>query len=390
MTRLPADILSNPALSAVLDMIQHGGHRAYLVGGVVRNALLGAKIDDIDLATDARPEVVMDLAQQAGLKAVPTGIDHGTITVVSHGQPFEVTTFRRDVETDGRHAVVAFSDDLAEDAARRDFTMNALYADRDGQIIDPVGGLPDLQERRLRFVGDPDARIREDYLRILRFFRFLAWYGRVTQPEALAACAQLKSGLDQIAKERIGAEMRKLLAAPDPAPALHLMVKTGVLAQILPGADASSLSRLIAVEGDHAPSWPRRLSALRAPDATEALRLSRDEAKFQTTLAKAMSSNMLLAEAAYRLGPQIATDLALLRAADGATPADDWLQQIERAAAAKMPISAKDVSPPLSGPAIGHGLRTAENLWIAADFTLPAPALIDAALLAAQKPGDVE
>ncbi len=382
MTRLPDAILHDPALTAVLDAVEAGGHRAYLVGGAVRNALLGQQVDDIDIATDAHPDAVMVQAQAAGLRPVPTGIAHGTITVVADGQGFEVTTFRRDVDTDGRRAVVAFTDDLTRDAQRRDFTMNALYADRQGHVIDPVGGLPDLAARRLRFVGDPAARIREDYLRILRFFRFLAWYGRDAQPDAISAFADLKQGLSRIAPERIGAEMRKLLAAPDPAPAVLLMDQTGVLAQILPGADATALPALIAREGDIAPAWPRRLAALRAPDAPDALRLSRAEARDQNHLHTARTLDWTLAEAGYRLPAHLATDYALIRAADGASLPTDWRDRLAQAARARLPITAADLAPHLSGVALGRGLKAAETLWIAGDFAVPAPALIDAALMA--------
>ena len=192
MTRLGDPWLVAPRTQAVCALLTEAGHAAYLVGGCVRNALLGAPVADIDLATDALPQAVLALAEAAGVKAVPTGIEHGTVTLVLEGQPFEVTTFRRDVETFGRHAVVAFSRDIAEDAARRDFTMNALYAKPDGALVDPLGGLPDLRAGRVRFVGAAEARIAEDYLRILRFFRFHAWYGHPEDgldPEGLAACA---------------------------------------------------------------------------------------------------------------------------------------------------------------------------------------------------------
>lgn len=386
MTRLPADLLRDPALVAVLDALEQGGHRAYLVGGAVRNALLGRPVDDLDIATDARPEDVIRLAEAAGLKSVPTGIEHGTITLVSGGRGFEVTTFRRDVETDGRRAVVAFSDDLADDARRRDFTMNALYADRAGEVIDLVGGLPDLAARRLRFVGDPEARIREDYLRILRFFRFLAWYGREATPEALSACAGLKDGLAQIARERIGAEMKKLLAAPDPAPAMALMAKTGVLAQIMPGADAGALPALIAAEGDRCASWPRRLACLDMPDSADLLRLSRDETKAQDALQGALAAGWSLNEAGYRLGLPAATDLALIQAARGAPLPEGWETRLAEAATARFPIKAKDLMPQLRGAGLGRGLKAAEAAWIAGEFAMPAPALIDIALLEGEKP----
>lgn len=375
-------MLRDPALLAVLDAIEAGGNRAYLVGGAVRNALLARPADDVDLATDALPADVMRLAGTAGLKVVPTGIDHGTVTVVAGGRGFEVTTFRRDVETDGRRAVVAFSDDLAQDAQRRDFTMNALYAGRDGQVIDPVGGLPDLAARRLRFVGSAEQRIREDYLRILRFFRFLAWYGQDADADAVAACKGLRDGLARVARERIGAEMKKLLAAPDPVRSVALMQETRVLARILPGADASALPRLIALEPDlAAPAWPRRLASLSSPDAPKALRLSRDEARVQQSLAVALASGWSLNEAGYRMGP-CATDYALIRAARGGALPDDWQDRIARAAAARLPIGAGDLIRDLQGPALGAGLKAAEAAWIAGDFAVPVPALIAAALRA--------
>jgi len=177
MTRIDEAWLTEPATQQVCRALTEGGAQALFVGGCVRNALLGAPVSDIDITTDAHPERVMALAAAAGIKAVPTGIAHGTVTLVANSIPHEVTTFRRDVETDGRRAVVAFSDSIHEDAARRDFTMNALYARPDGTVLDPLDGLPDLQARRVRFIGDATDRIREDYLRSLRYFRFHAWYG---------------------------------------------------------------------------------------------------------------------------------------------------------------------------------------------------------------------
>ena len=202
----------------VLHMLTDAGHQAFLVGGCVRNALLGQPVADIDISTDAMPERVVALAGATGLKAVPTGIEHGTITVVAEGVGHEITTFRRDVETDGRRAVVAFSTRIEDDAARRDFTMNALYADATGAVVDPMGGLADLWARRVRFVGDADERIREDLLRILRLFRFHAWYGDPEEgldADGLAACAANSAGIETLSRERIGHEMRRLLAAPD-------------------------------------------------------------------------------------------------------------------------------------------------------------------------------
>ena len=406
--RLPETVTAHPGLQQVLAAL--APHPALIVGGAVRNALLGEPVEDIDIATALRPERVLELAAAAGLKVVPTGIEHGTVTVVAEGEGFEVTTFRRDVETDGRRAVVEFSDRLEEDAARRDFTINALYAGADGAVIDPVGGLADLAARRLRFVGDPYQRIAEDYLRILRFFRFHARYGRGAPDDAaLAACAAGAEGLARISRERIGAEMRKLLSAPDPVEAVRLMQRTGVLAQVLPGADADRLAALVAAEPGLCPpralplahckrstgpfagrspaqdtcaekKWPVRLAALAAPDAAERLRLSRDEARVQDELRFAGS----LSEAAYRLGAERAGQIALLRAAGGEALRADWREQIDFAAGQKLPVSAADLSDRLSGPALGRGLRAAEAAWIESGFVMPAPALIDVALLAGE------
>lgn len=390
---LPEAITGDPALRRVLAALAPA--RALIVGGAVRNALLGEPVSDIDIATDARPEQVMERAAAAGLKPVPTGIDHGTVTVVADGRGFEVTSFRRDVATDGRRAEVAFSDRLEDDASRRDFTINALYADAAGKVIDPVGGLADLAARRLRFVGDPDQRITEDYLRILRFFRFHAWYGRKggADPAALAACARHAAGLARISRERIGAEMRKLLSAPDPAEAVALMQAAGVLAQLLPGADAAGLSALEAVpDGAAGPGrcpglrdisgqkmdWQLRLAALGAEDAAGALRLSRAEARVQEEL----RSTLPLDEAAYRLGEARAVQLALLRASRGEGLPADWRERIGFAAAQMLPISAADLAGRLSGPALGRGLKAAEAAWIGSGFRLPVAALVDVALQA--------
>ena len=280
--RVSGDWIDTPATQAVCHAIEGAGHQALFVGGCVRNALLDRPVSDIDIATDADPHTVSDIAEKAGFKVAPTGIDHGTVTVIAQGIPHEVTTFRQDIETDGRRAVVAYSPHIEDDAARRDFTMNALYARRDGTVIDPLGGLPDLLARRLRFVGNADARIREDYLRILRFFRFHAIYGDPEggiDAEGLAACARHAPAISGLSAERIGAEMRKLLAAEDPAPSVAAMERAGVLAQILPGGDARFLAVLVHLEGGLPPRWLRRLAVLGGEDVTDRWRLSRAESR---------------------------------------------------------------------------------------------------------------
>ncbi|WP_323040796.1 CCA tRNA nucleotidyltransferase [Gemmobacter sp.] len=368
--KVAGDWLHHPGTRTLCAALEGAGHQALFVGGCVRNALLGQPVADLDLATDATPGQVIAIATSAGLKVVPTGIDHGTVTVIAGHLPHEVTTFRRDVETFGRHATVAFSTRIADDAARRDFTMNALYARIDGSVVDPLHGLPDLLARRVRFVGQPQARITEDYLRILRFFRFHAWYGDPGQgpdPDALAAIADLQDGLERISRERIGHEMRKLLAAPDPAPAVAAMQATGVLARLLPGADARALAPLVHLENARPPRWQRRLAALGGTDAN--LRLSRSESTTLDRIRQAMA--LPLPEAAWRLGAEAAADAALIAAATLGQPLPpDTDARIAQATAARFPVTAADLLPHHQGPALGAALKRLESRWIASGFTL--------------------
>lgn len=237
----PRPWLNAPATVAVFDALEAKGGPgcARVVGGAVRNTVIGAPVDDIDIATTLTPEEVTAALVDAGLKAIPTGVDHGTVTALAHGRSFEITTLRRDVETDGRRAVVAYTTDWTEDAQRRDFTLNTLYADRDGTVHDPLGtGLADARARRVVFVGEARTRIAEDYLRILRFFRFQAWYGRgPADPAALAACEALRDTLAERPGERISKEFLKLLAADDPRASVRQMAAAGILQVILPPMD---------------------------------------------------------------------------------------------------------------------------------------------------------
>jgi poly(A) polymerase len=369
--RITGEWLSHPGTQALCAVLEAAGFKALFVGGCVRNALLGAAVSDVDIATDARPETVTNLAENAGLKVVPTGIDHGTVTVIAQGRPHEVTTFRRDVETDGRHAVVAFSTDVAEDAARRDFTMNALYADARGQVIDPLGGLQDLLARRLRFVGDAETRIREDYLRILRFFRFHAWYADPEgglDAEGLAACAALSAGLETLSAERVGAEVKKLLSAPDPAPAVASMAQAGVLAVVLPGAEVRALAPLVHLEQGAAPRPLRRLAVLGGEDPAARLRLSRAEARDLAALRDALGDMASPAVLGWRLGADLATDAMLARAAALETPLPPgWREAIARGAGATFPVRAADL-PHLTGPALGAELKRLQARWLSADL----------------------
>ena len=374
--RIRAEWLEQDELQRVLGLLQDAGYQAWTVGGCVRNTLMGVPVADVDIATDARPGHVMELAGAAGFRAVPTGIDHGTVTVVTDGAAFEITTFRKDVETDGRRAVVAFSDTLDEDAQRRDFTMNAIYADRDGQIADPVGGYADAGARRLRFIGDAHDRIREDALRSLRFFRFYAWYGDTDQgpdPDAVAAIAELTGLLDRLSRERVGAEMMKLLSAPDPAASLALMKHTGVLSHILPGADPDTMGVLVAFEGqlDLAPDPLRRLAALGGEDTAIYLRLSRREEAGLRLRREIAAGPEPAAQAAYRHGADAAIDGALVLAAGlGSPPPADLVAEAARGGAQIFPIAAADLIDRMQGPALGQCLNRLEARWLASDFTM--------------------
>ncbi len=280
-----AEWLTRPQTRAVFDALTAGGAEARAVGGAVRNALMGVPVKDVDIATTALPEDVMRLAERAGLHPVPTGIEHGTVTVVANKMPFEVTTLRRDIETFGRHAKVTFATDWREDAMRRDFTMNALYCDAEGTVHDPLGGYGDLQTKRVRFIGDARQRIREDYLRILRFFRFGAQYGDADAPDAdgLAAATAEKAGLAQLSGERIRAELMLLLAAPSAVPALRSMRDSGIIEPLL-GVEGNVelVERLAAIEQTlgRAPEPLLRLAALASgtrEDLRDRLRLSTAE-----------------------------------------------------------------------------------------------------------------
>ena len=379
---ITGDWISAPQAQAVCSMLTDQGYQALFVGGCVRNALLGFPINDIDISTDALPEMVMQLATAAGLRVIPTGIDHGTVTVIADGVAFEMTTFRHDVETDGRHARVMFSTDVAQDAARRDFTMNALYVRPDGMLIDPLGGFADLNRRHVRFINHPADRIREDYLRILRFFRFSTFYGDATRgfdADALDAIARNVDGLATLSRERVGSEMIKLLTAPDPAPAIATMRTIGVLSAILPNADDRALGPLIHFETELglAPDPLRRLAVLGGQDAAAAFRLSKAQATRVTLLRDALGTMTKLGEMAYRHGKDTAWSIAALRAAMFETPPPpNAAVDIDRGAAARFPITAADLMPDVQGAELGHALRRLETLWIGSDFALEKSALL--------------
>jgi len=390
-----ADWLHAPGIQDVFSAVEQDGDEARAVGGAVRNTLLGHPVPDIDIATTASPEDVMRRAGKAGLKPIGTGLDHGTITVVSHGFPYEVTTLREDVETFGRQARVVFGRDWQKDAMRRDFTMNALYVDRQGRLHDPLGGLDDCLSRRVRFIGDPDGRIKEDYLRILRFFRIYAAYGEGDlDPEGLGACLRQRDGLRQLSAERIGHEMRRLLRAPLAAYAVKMMndcglweIATGGLARM---DDYEALRQL----DDIAPETrdPELALVVLAGFVREDLervcerfRLSNAERKRIQT---AWASKKMLRQSedvpgaallTYSFGKQGAIDgLLAIWAVDkarGTEDADalrDRLSLVRAQAVPEFPLKGADLiaSGHAAGPTLGVLLKRLEGEWQESGFSL--------------------
>jgi len=372
-----------PETRAVMVALTAGGGQARFVGGAVRNALLGEKVTDIDIATPLVPDEVTARLQKAGLQAVPTGIEHGTVTAVANGKPFEVTTLRRDVSTDGRRAVVAYTQDWAEDAGRRDFTMNALYASADGEVFDLTGGVEDLKAGHVRFVGDPATRIREDYLRILRLFRFHAWYGKgAIDKAALAAVTAKKAGLKKLSGERVQKELLKLLAARDPGPTLSEMEKAGILFEIVPQASLDRLQALARLDSEeHLPADAiLRLAAL-APKGAEALaeklKFSNADRERLVAIGSAKISSDLSPQKArallYQHGPGWLKDAVRLHWAADKQHATQWralLQPIDTWQRPKFPLDGRDAMAAgiKEGPGVGKILGELERWWIENDF----------------------
>jgi poly(A) polymerase len=384
VTRLPqADWTLRTDLAALIAALGKG--KARYVGGAVRDTLLGLAVKDIDLATPLEPREVMRRLKAQGIQVVPTGIDHGTVTAILTGGPVEITTLRHDVSTDGRRATVAFAQDWQEDAARRDFTINALYADpASGELFDWFGGLDDLAARKVRFIGDARQRIREDHLRILRYFRFHAKFGSLpADAEAESACAELAATLKGLSRERVGMELFNLLALPNPAPTATRMAELGVLAVVLPEADVAGLAVLVGEEARQSvpPDPLRRLASLLPADVDLAKQVA---ARFR--LSGAQKKRLMLAagrtdlgpdarELRYRLGYEQALDRLLVTGEDIA-PIRDW-------AVPTFPLKGGEVVARgvKAGPKVAQALTAVEAGWIASGFDDAAiPVLLDAAL----------
>ncbi|MVA99507.1 CCA tRNA nucleotidyltransferase [Nitratireductor sp. CAU 1489] len=394
--------LAAPALQRLLGLLSEGGEEARIAGGAIRNTLLGEKAGDIDIATTCVPDEIVARAERGGFKAVPTGYEHGTITVIAEAVAYEVTTLRADIETDGRRATVRFGRDWQADAERRDFTMNALYADAAGRVVDLIGGLADVDSRTVRFIGDAEARIREDYLRILRFFRFFARYGS-GRPDAagLKACARLKQGLDTLSAERVWSELKRLLAADDPSRALLWMRQAGVLTAILPESEKWGIDAIHGlVQAERELAWPSdpllRLAAIIPPDApriaalAQRLKLSNGErdrlvAWAATPQIGHTASETELARLAYRAGRAGFDDrLRLALASARARAVTDDTAMIEAGGYYRLkkfldgwtmpefPVGGADliaIGIP-AGPKMGNALRDLEEIWIDSGFSL--------------------
>jgi poly(A) polymerase len=393
--------LTSGAVGKLMAVLDHDGEEARVVGGAVRNILIGEPTREIDVATTALPDEVMRRAQAAGFKAVPTGIEHGTVTIVVEHIGFEVTTLREDVETFGRHAVVRFGRDWRADAARRDFTINALSLSRDGVVHDYVGGLADIAVRRVRFIGQASARIAEDYLRVLRFFRFHAAYGvGLPDPEGLRACVDAREKLDRLSRERVRMELIKLLVAVHTVPTLAVMAESGILGPVLGGVPyLAGISNMAKVEaaGGLAPDPVRRLGALAVMVMEDAERLwqrlrltnaeherlaSMADGWWRVTPGDDAAARTLL----YRLGPERFSDRVLLAWARSEQGAADpqWRALAtlpQRWTAPKFPIKARDLMKRgvAEGRGLGAALAQAEKAWIARGFPTDKPAVAEIA-----------
>ncbi len=385
----PPPWMREPATLSVVEALRGGGRSARFVGGCVRDTLLGRPVQDVDIATPEPPANVLKLLGDAGMKVIPTGLDHGTVTAVSDGHHFEITTLRADVETYGRHARVAFTDDWEADAWRRDFTVNALYADPDGTVYDPTGGLRDLDDRRIRFVGNPDQRIEEDALRLLRFFRFHALYGKgEPDAEALAACAAAAEKVGILSGERVSAELQRLLSAPDPVPVVTVMAETGVLDHVIENVGpVAPLAATVRVETQRREVDPLRRAAVlllgKKPAAERLaarLRLSRAKSKRLVAIAgdgfavdpgtdDLALRHLLFHYGHDRLADRIIVNWAMTAGADTA----EWEALLARAAGLAVPrfplrgADALDLGVP-PGPIVGDILDEVAAWWEDGDF----------------------
>ena len=366
--------IKNKSLQNILKVLKKANYNAYLVGGCIRNSILGFPVNDIDISTDAKPEETLNLFNIGSFKATPTGFSHGTVTVISEGIPYQITTMRSDQNTDGRHADVSFCDNITKDAERRDFTVNALYADATGKIIDPLGGLQDFRPLKIKFIGNANHRIQEDYLRILRFFRFHAQFSELVdefEQNALDAIKNNQNGLKRLSKERVWNEFQKILLSKNPSCVVLEMSKIGILKEVSVDQDTKNIKNLVSIEEKMGikPEAIRRLVALARNTETTFFNLSRREAKKFSLLKSLLKKNFEPAELVYQFNKEIAQSvLAVHTFNQGLKLKQSDIAKIEKAYLHPCPVSGAHLSKYLSGEEIAIKLKEAQRIWIKSNF----------------------
>ena len=368
--------LRNPSAQKLSKLYKNFGYQVLFVGGCVRNTILKMPVTDIDLATDAQPEEIIKIAKENNIRFVPTGLAHGTITLIIDNKSYQITTFRTDFDHDGRYAKVEFTESLLLDASRRDLTINALYCNHVGEVIDPLNGLDDIKKQKIKFIGNPNERIKEDNLRILRFFRFQAIYGNKNleiDSIALEACHNHKSKLAALSKERITSELRKILSAPNPLEVIIKMNETGVLNELFQNVSIDSLEAYLKTEEKFKINinWLGRLLSLQVTQEEESLKLTRCEFKFLKQTKSAIENQIHVLEFSYYNGVENGKIYSILQNfRHNIILCKNLLNQINSLATKKFPITAKDLMPEISGKKLGEALRSLEDRWIKSNFTL--------------------
>ena len=368
--------LRNPSAQKLSKLYKNFGYQVLFVGGCVRNTILKMPVTDIDLATDAQPEEIIKIAKENNIRFVPTGLAHGTITLIIDNKNYQITTFRTDFDHDGRYAKVEFTESLLLDASRRDLTINALYCNDVGEVIDPLNGLDDIKKQKIKFIGNPNERIKEDNLRILRFFRFQAIYGNKNleiDSIALEACHNHKSKLAALSKERITSELRKILSAPNPLEVIIKMNETGVLNELFQNVSIDSLEAYLKTEEKFKINinWLGRLLSLQVTQEEESLKLTRCEFKFLKQTKSAIENQIHVLEFSYYNGVENGKIYSILQNfRHNIILSKNLLNQINSLATKKFPITAKDLMPEIRGKKLGEALRSLEDRWIKSNFTL--------------------
>ena len=368
--------LRNPSAQKLSKLYKSFGYQVLFVGGCVRNTILKMPVTDIDLATDAQPEEIIKIAKENNIRFVPTGLAHGTITLIIDNKNYQITTFRTDFDHDGRYAKVEFTESLLLDASRRDLTINALYCNHVGEVIDPLNGLDDIKKQKIKFIGNPNERIKEDNLRILRFFRFQAIYGNKNfeiDSIALEACHNHKSKLAALSKERITSELRKILSAPNPLEVIIKMNETGVLNELFQKVSIDSLEAYLKTEEKFKINinWLGRLLSLQVTQEEESLKLTRCEFKFLKQTKSAIENQIHVLEFSYYNGVENGKIYSILQNfRHNIILSKNLLNQINSLATKKFPITAKDLMPEIRGKKLGEALRSLEDRWIKSNFTL--------------------